>query len=209
MISFKLDPRLAKEAESNIRITEPGPYTGYITQAYIWVSEKGTQGFRIDFKSPEDGEIKGLTLWIKKENGDSINIGHAKLNALMTCLKIRETNGVDGIVKIYDFDSKSDVEDKGIIFPDFINKKIGFLFESNNYYNSNGELKESLAINTCFDAETRQTATEILENKPASKLEKRIESVIKKQADLESKKKFFGETVDYSSQNPLSEDIPF
>ena len=171
-LAYNLDSDMAREGDSigSNRIMESGGYEGEFTMAKETISRKGTQGVEFSFRGPS-GEAKYLTLWTQNKDGEQL-YGMSVLNAIMTCLKIRSVNPVNQMINEYDFDAKQNVDKPAVVYPDFMNKPIGIVLQKEEYLNSSGIVKEKFNLFASYEDSTRKTALEILDNKPAERLDK-------------------------------------
>lgn len=177
MTMYQLNTNSARKADSEARITEIGAYIGRITLAEAVVSSKGTRGIELSFKRLDGAEAKYLTLWTYLADGTEI-FGFSQLCALMTCLKVREISGTKIIIEKYDFTTKKNEKVEVEAFKELMDKPIGVVLDKEPYLSNSGEQKEKMVFKTSFDPETKQTGSEILDNKPAEKVEKLVESLI-------------------------------
>lgn len=162
MRTYQLDPAAAKNANSGgKRISEAGVYVGKIHAAWCETNKNGTEGVFIQFHANTGQEAGPLALYTFNKDGKALS-GYDALNALMTCVRVKELQPSKGKVTVYDFDSQSDVEKTKDVFPALNGKPIGFLLRLEEYENSGGELKTRLVIAGTFDPATKQMATEIL-----------------------------------------------
>lgn len=160
---YQLDTNAARQADrAGAFINEIGKYVGNFNQAVDVTAKTGTKGIALQFES--DGQKANLPIYTMRANGERI-MGYQVLSAIMTCLQLRQIQECDGTFKEYDFDSKSDVEKRGKVFPDLCNKPIGLLLETEDYLNGNGEQRKRMVIAGVFQANTELTASEILDKK--------------------------------------------
>lgn len=179
MTTYKLDAKKAKEGDKggNLRITETGSYVGVFTVAKAIKARTGTKGMEFSFKAENGASCRFLTLYLEKEDGEQL-LDYNKLNAIMACMKVRGTTEKMMPVTEYDFNTKSDATTQEACYPELMNKPIGLVLQKEEYIKSDSSIGSKLNIYAAFNAETRQTAIEILENLPSEKLEK-IEVVLK------------------------------
>lgn len=162
-MSFKLDMASAAQSDKPAVVTQAGAYTGTITQAWSEQSEGGAVALKMDFKRDDGAEAKGLTIWHTAKSGDKIESGHSKIMALMYCMRVRDAQKKQGKIKKYDFEQRKVVDINADIYPDLIHKKIGIAVDAEEY---NG--KPKLVFSFAFDAETKLTAAEAINKKPAA-----------------------------------------
>ena len=161
MYEFNADSARKAESTGNF-IKEMGKYVGVITQAEDITAKTGTKGVAFTFES--GGQKADFTLYTKKEDGEKI-MGFDQLMSIMGCLKVRSIKPESGQVTVYDFDQKKDVTRHATVFPSLCGKPIGILFHTEEYENSNGQLRQKLGFSGAFQAGTELTAAEIFDGK--------------------------------------------
>lgn len=203
-LSYNLDANDAREGDNggNNRIDQSGAYIGVITMAKAIVSTKNTLGIEMTFKSDTGQEANYLQLWTQNAQGEKI-YGAKVLNALMACLKTRSIAPVKAQIMEYDHTVQNEVPVTADTYPELMNKRIGIVLQREEYLNKLGEVKSKFNIFSCFDAETRQTATEILDKSKAERLDKLL-------AHLKDKT-LTKPTIQQPSQSidDFDDDIPF
>lgn len=103
------------------------------------------------------------------ESGDRWS-GENIINALMLCANVSSLTQSQGQYYVFDFDSKKDLVNNGLVAPELAGKKVG-LFLADNYYVSKqtGEVKRGgLNIYNVYDADTKQLPKEKARNQPAN-----------------------------------------
>ena len=98
-----------------------------------------------------------------KADGSKIG-GYSTLNALMTCLQLRNIAPKPGKVTHYDYDAKADVVEDGSVFPELC-KPIGVLLETEDFAKQDGSTGTRVVLRGVFQASTELTASEILDRK--------------------------------------------
>jgi len=168
-LHYQLDAEAAKEAEQGInnRITESGEYLGIFTKAKHIVASTGSLGVEFAFKSNEEQEAKYLTVYTQSKDGKPLH-GHKQLMAIMTCLGVRAAPPTDSNVMEYDFEHEKDMNKNVALYPDLMNKPIGLILQKELYTKSGGNDGERMCFYGFYTADTRCTAAERLENKPAT-----------------------------------------
>lgn len=165
-MSYDLDTSSAKAADNiNTSIRESGKYIGTITRAEALLSDKGTRGLGLSFKSKDGASADYLDIYTHKKNGEEL-MGVKTVNALLACLQMRGIK--DGTIKCEKWDNTSKkretVEVNG--YPDLMGKEIGFLLQKTlETNNRTGADVERLSIFGVFSAKTELTASEILDKK--------------------------------------------
>jgi hypothetical protein len=133
-------------------IKETGMYPGTITKAYERKSQSSEAvAIHIDFVA-DTGQYGQIDLWhtsgkgltTDKNGRDLPAIG--QINDLMVLLDLESLDARNGMVKIYDFDLRQDVETKKRVYPDLVGQSIGAVFqmvESVKQVNIGGEWGDS------------------------------------------------------------------
>jgi hypothetical protein len=161
---YALDATAARQAdERNGRIAEIGKYVGTFTRAEDVTSKKGTRGIDFAFETP-DRLSANFSLWTMNAKGEHL-FGFKQLQALMTCLKVKNIAPVAGVVKKWDHDSGSVQEFDAQIFKDLMGKQIGILFETEDYEKNDGSVGTKVVPAGFFEASTELMAGEILDKK--------------------------------------------
>jgi hypothetical protein len=158
-------------------ISESGKYIGKIFYAIPVVSAgKGTKGVELGFRANDGSEASYLRLWLESASGETV-FGMGILQGLMACMKVKTVNQAIALYEQYDKTTKQVETVKGECFPELQNKPIGLLLQKVHYTKNDGTPASRMEIVCGFDAQTEQTGGEIMENKPAEALAKRIASL--------------------------------
>lgn len=181
-LSYKLDPQAARNASKGGYIKRSGAYTGVITQAVAIIANSGAAGVELSFKAVTGAQANYITLYTHNAAGQHI-FGFEQLCALMTCMKVKEINSTDTTLK------KSDGTLVNVdAFPALINKPVGLVLQREEYKKKDGSIGEKMVFASAFDANTRQIAEEILDNKPAKLLEEILVDLQDKKPKLQKSK---------------------
>lgn len=195
-MSFILDSKLAAQADRTPPISSPCAAVGVITQAWEETSQAGAVALKLNFKREDGAEARHITIWHTAKNGQRIDSGINKINALLYCLKVREAKKISGKIKRWNNDTKKEEDETAAVYPDFCNKKIGVCLGV-EFYND----KQKMVLDCAFDAESKKTASELI-----NKTEERIvDAYIAKYAKQPEKK---SESVE-KSEIDFDDDIPF
>jgi hypothetical protein len=160
---YSLDVIEARKADSQgNQIKEIGKYVGTITQAEDITAKTGTKGIAISFTS-NAGQKAKLSIYTMKADGSKIG-GFSTLNAIMTCLQLRNIAPKPGKVTSYDYDTKTDVVKDGQVFPELC-KPIGLLLETKDFAKQDGGTGTRMVVRGVFQHNTELTASEILDRK--------------------------------------------
>jgi hypothetical protein len=178
MSNYALDANLAKQGSGGTggRIQETGKYLGLIKWARELVYDTST-AIEICFVSQNDQEAKIKIFVTSNDPTKGASYGLKQLNALMTCLKLRAINGVNGTVNTWDFDKGAMTDQQATVFPELAGKPIGFILQKEHHVYNN-ELKYDMVIAAPFSIETEQTAKEILDGKNEKLVIEKLESSI-------------------------------
>ena len=165
---YQLDVQAARNADTaGATIKEIGKYVGEFVQAKDVVTKKGGRGIEFIFKS-QGGQKANLAIYTTGANGDRYQ-GYDALMAIMTCLQLRGIKPAPGKVTRYDFDTKKEVVEDGIVFPD-LHKPIGVLLETEDYEKKDGSIGTRMVLKNVFQPGTELTASEILDKKTQPEL---------------------------------------
>ena len=161
---YALDTQEARKADTQgNQIKELGKYVGAITQAEDITAKSGTKGVALSFTS-NSGQKTKVGIYTIKADGTKLS-GLSMLNALMTCLMLRNIAPKPGKVTRYDYDAKQDVIEDGSVFPELC-KPIGFLLETEDYLKNDGHtVGTRMVLRGVFQASTELTASEVLDKK--------------------------------------------
>jgi hypothetical protein len=202
---YELDPGCAKRVGTAPRITETGAYVGTIYDCFQYATASGAQMIRIEFTS-DDERRASIDLCVQKKDGSDafgLNIFHA----ILAVCKMRSATGTK-VPNVPLFGKKVTVER----FHEMMNKRIGLLLQKTTDL-SRDRYQDSLAIACPFNADTRQTAREMLEQKDAVMLDKLVAStkdrVTGNPAAHKSNPAVEFESQERAESAPLNDDIPF
>jgi len=179
MGNYSLDANLAKQGSGGIggRIQECGKYLGMIKWAREWVYDTST-AIELCFIDQNDQEAKIKVFVTSNDPTKGASYGLKQLNAIMTCVKVRAINGVNGTVNTWDFDASAMTDQQATIFPELAGKPIGFLLQK-EFYVYNNELKFEMNVVAPFTLDSNQTAKEVLDAKGESIAVEKIELGLK------------------------------
>ncbi|HDR9048799.1 hypothetical protein QZM42_33570 [Burkholderia vietnamiensis] len=161
---YALDTNAARQAdERSGRINEIGKFIGTFSRAEDVTSTKGTRG--IDFAFETDDRLSAnFSLWTLNAQGESL-FGFKQLQAMMACMRVRNIEPVRAVVKKWDRNSSSMVEVEAAVFKELMSKKIGILFETEDYEKNDGSIGTKVVPAAFFDPATELMAAEILDRK--------------------------------------------
>ena len=177
-MNFKLDPEAARKAGQPGRIQATGRYKGHIVAAWYEESEKGTQGFKCEFKSDE-GQHAELVVWTHNKDGKALS-GDNLIHALMACTSLRELTASAGTVKLYDRKEQKDVDKPRQVYAALAGKPIGLFLEAEKslFTKDDGSEGEFMRMNLAapFRAEDGKMAKEILDKSPKAEAADKFEA---------------------------------
>lgn len=159
-------------------ITETGKYIGVITRAEKLVSQQGTKGLGLSFKSNDGNTANYLDVWFAKENGDEL-FGIKTVNALMACLKMRKCE--EGQIECEKWDKGAGAMTKvrAAGYPEMMGKPIGLLLQESIETDQQGKDQRRIGIYGVFQANTELTASEVLDGKTTpEKLPKMLQALM-------------------------------
>ena len=161
---YSLNPIAARQAEQHsARITQPGKYIGTFTCAEDVTSQKGTRGIEFTFETA-DQQKANFSLWTKSAENKEL-YGHRQLNALMVCLRIKNMAPTPGKIRKWDSLARSIIDMSAQVFTDLMNKKIGVLFDTEEYEKQGGQIGIKVVPAGFIDDQSYLMASEILDRK--------------------------------------------
>jgi len=212
-VSLKLDTNLAKQADNtNASIRESGKYVGIITRAERLVSQQGTEGLGLSFKSSTGQAADYLDIYTHKSNGEALS-GAKTVNAILACLKLRGAEEGGIVCEKWDANTKKRVNVRVEGYPDLMGKKIGLLLQKELTTSiKDGSDREGVTIYAVFNAETELTASEILDGKQSpERLPKMVEALMANPVRDRREKKPAGRPAAPARTgfDDMDDDIPF
>lgn len=186
-MGYALDRKAAEKAETfGQYLNETGKYIGHFDWAESVKSQNtGTLGVRLHFIEDND-QTSTFTLWTVKADGTQLS-GYNALQAIMTCLKVKDVTDAQGQVLKYNSVTQQQEKVVSVVHPELANKRIGLLLQSTEYQKQNNAgTGWRLEFFGAFEADTEFTASEIF--KQATKPEQ-LEKMVAKLADRPLKNK--------------------
>lgn len=194
IMSFTRNDAAAKSLDGGTHISQSGAYTGQITQAAMFMSDKGSQYLHITFKA-DDGRVCTTPLFLTKTTGEE-SFGRKILDALLVVCGAQNAAVTEGKIYIRDRNAPGGMRvDPGYRLPAVESKHIGLVLQRVNKKNRDGSDGYDMMLLTPFDASTRKVAREILDNATEAKL---LDQRLKNLKDRDAK------PVDSSSQPPAN-----
>ncbi|MGQ5522954.1 hypothetical protein ACUHMQ_06790 [Chitinimonas sp. PSY-7] len=163
--SYEIDVQAARKAdEKSSRISSTGNYIGTFKHAIARTSQiKGTEGVELHFETADKQEAR-FTLWTFKGTGEPLS-GFNTLQAILTCLQIRNINAVPSRAELYDRNTGGKSMQNVHQYTDLIGKPIGLLLQlAPEEYVKQGTvaIANKIEIFGVYQANTSLVASEIL-----------------------------------------------
>lgn len=218
-MDFSLDTKAAASfGKGSQFISESGKYVGKFYRAAHRVSQQGTLGVDLLFRTDTGETADYITLWHTKANGERLS-GFGAIQALQTCLRIRGAKKGPHNAEEWDKNSKTYIKKTVEGYPDFCGKNIGVVIQETLEDDGKGGERKGKHIVGFFEASTELTAAEILgkATKPGA-LEKQLAWLATHPVKDNRKNKSSSSSVPSSSNTsyPIqtgpedwSDDIPF
>lgn len=177
-MSYTLDTKLAKTADNiTASIRESGKYIGTITRAEALVSEQGTKGIGLSFKSEDGASADYLDLYTHRANGEALS-SLKTVNAILACIRLRTINEGSVTFESWDRQAGQRVKVTKQGYPDLMGKRIGLLLRKFLDSKQDGSDRDGVEIFGVFEAGTELTASEILDQKTKpERLTKMVEAL--------------------------------
>ena len=208
-MQYSLNADYAKEGDTggSTKLDEPGAYVGRFIMAQAVVSSaKKTNGVEFTFEAQDGRTAKYLTLWTTSADGSEL-FGLKQLHAAMACMGVRQISSVQTQAKVYSHEAGQEVDMIVNAFPELINVPVGVVLQKELYTNGKGEDRDKLVLNTTFEAETRRTATERLDNTEPTAIAKILETL--RVRDNRSSAKSPASTASTTPDGKAAPDIDF
>lgn len=211
MQPINFDDKSARKADAGQFINQSGEYVGTILQCRMWETEKHAQMLELLFKDDTERYL-WLPMCLISGKGEQ-TFDYPRVQALMGLLGKTVLNPEPAKVRRRD----NEVED-GYRCKAIEKNRIGIVVQRlNDVYESNGEMKERhpMRLVSFFDAQTRQTYHEKVDNKPARDTDARVKNLkefvnTKAYVDWKNGAANNGfESPARQSVETLEEDIPF
>jgi hypothetical protein len=230
-MSFKRDNTKVRTSFSAGPIKIPGFYSCTIVKCYdrkSQVPDSESAAIHFDIIAG-NGQYSSFDLWWKGKDGTSeTKNGNPlpaleQINDIQILLNIDELKSKSSTVKIYDYDLKMDVDTKKMVYQDLINQQIGIVFDvsmqpkninvDGKWIPSN-EMKSVVEFKQFFDAETKQSAGEYLEDSDPIACDRLLtyleqdENIIK-QANNQPNKPIVDAIKTSTQDDNFDDDMPF
>ena len=214
--TFTFNSEEARQGEGGSSyINESGGYVGVFTKAKFFFTENNAQGIEFSFETPNGESLNNITVYTVGKDGSDL-VGKKKIQALMCCMSLRGVKPTNGRFREYDYSSGQEVEKEGVIYPEFLHTPVGLVIQFEEYLNSAQELKRKPMLYACYNAQSRQMASEILDQVQPTKLTKILENLkdrpLKNQGNSQPRANNAppaGQPNQASSAMDFDDDIPF
>jgi hypothetical protein len=154
--SYTLNTDLARQVGASLRITRSGKYTGRFTRAELVTSRQKSEGVEFTFESDDGQAADFLTCWTHNVDGREL-YGLKVLNAILTCLRLREVQARPGKVA-----ERGGGTRDARVFPQLTDRPIGLVLQREEYLKQDGNVGWKFNIVAPFEASSGLTAGEIL-----------------------------------------------
>lgn len=168
--AYALDADSARSHGAGASINETGAYVGKITKAMEVTSSNGNPGIEIDFETEDGRAARYMTIWMNGSDGRPNRRSKALLDAIMAALGIRGCTRQQTQMEVYDKDAGGKTTKTVTVLPELMTNPIGFVLQK-ELSTYNGKERYKMLMHMPFDANTRQTAKEKLDQTPAQDVE--------------------------------------
>lgn len=207
-MSYELDTNQARKADQRgAFINETGKYVGKIIRAEEITANSGTKCIDFSFAS-NTGQQAKFALYTERKDGSRINIGHAFVMALMTCLKVRSIKPSPMRVKKWDNEAGAEVDATAPCFADLMSKDIGVLLEAEQYEKNSGDVGTRMVLAGVFQADTELTASEVLDKKTTPEQLPKMVAMLRDRP-LKAGKSSGRTAQDGAGPNAADDDVPW
>jgi hypothetical protein len=160
MGSYSLNTDNARQVGVSTRISEKGAYVGTFTRAEEVAARSGATGIEFSFKTKDGQSADYLSLWATSGEGKPL-YGRKVIDAIMTCMKVRQIASQPTNVKKRDKDGEHDVSVP--CFRELMGREIGLMLVKEEYAKDDGSVGSKMVIVAPFCAGTKRTAAEVLD----------------------------------------------
>jgi hypothetical protein len=144
---------------------ESGAFVGLMSAKYQ-VAKTNSKGFELSLHG--DTDIDYINIWYEREDGTELRGGMGHINAMMAVLR---QNNIS--IQTMNDGAGGQID----VIAEFESKPMGMVLQRKNYVNQSGNLSYKVELVMVFDPKTRQTAEELINNKPATKVDKVLETL--------------------------------
>ena len=160
-------------------IKETDAYICTINKAYVRKSESSlSEAIHLDLTT-DKGQFASIDLWYQGKQGTSTDKNGkdlpavTQINDIMVLLDLPELTQKNGMVAVYDYELRQEIEQKKVIFPDLIGQEIGCIFEmvTAPHYKTGEDITRP-EFRQFFHSETQQSAAEFLNDQEPQQIER-------------------------------------
>lgn len=206
MTGYTLDPKAAQKADVIFsKIEAKGKYLGVFTRAEPVVSQKGTTGVELSFKSDAGETADYLTLWTHKSDGTQL-MGFNMLMAIMMCLRVKTLTESSAVIEKYDHEQGTRARVNVVLFKELMNKSVGLLLSMEEYQKQSGGTAWKPVISGAFDKDGF-VASEIMNKSPVASTLQKMEAALRDKPMKPSRQA--GATSSEAPTTDFDDDIPF
>jgi hypothetical protein len=202
MKTYDLNPNAAREVGASARINEKGAYVGKFTRAQAVTAKSGAEGIEFTFETDSGQRADYLTIWTHKEGKEFY--GRKVLDAIMTCMKVRSISAEPTPWK-----GKNGTE----MVPQFraLLGRIGLFLVVEEYEKDDGSVASKMVLAIPFEADTKRTASEVLDKGTAQAFDGILASLRDKpvQRKASPRREAAQHTSHGGGFDDMDDDIPF
>lgn len=166
-LDFDVTREAIDKADRDSSISQTGYYEGTMTMVRYERTQSGAGCVVFDFES-KGSTAKGIKLFIIGKDGQEI-FGYDIFQSFALCVGVKKVQATQLTIPLYNYEQKKDINTSAYVYRDLIKKPIGVILQKEEYSKENGDIGFRLNIKHFFNANTKQTAGEIINQKEAVK----------------------------------------
>lgn len=205
MKTYDLNPNAAREVGTSARITDKGAYVGKFTRAQAVAAKSGAEGIEFTFETDAGQRAEYLSIWTHNKEGKEL-YGRKVLDAIMTCMKVRQIAAEPTPWKGRDGATETIPQFRALL------GRIGLFLVVEEYEKQDGSVVAKMALAIPFEADTKRTASEVLDKGTAQAFDGILASLRDKPAQRKTNQR-----REHAAQHPstgagfddMDDDIPF
>jgi len=170
MKSYELNTANARAVGVSSRITERGAYVGKFTRAEAVTARSGSEGVEFSFESDDGQRADYISVWTHNGDGKELS-GRKLIDAIMTCMKVRQISAEPTPVKRLDGTTDTPLQFRALL------GKVGVFLVSEQYEKNDGTIGSKMVLVLPFEADTKRTASEVLDKGTASSFDRILASL--------------------------------